>query len=215
MSLNRGDVLLEQGAAVRQLIFPSSAVLSGVAVFADGRSVEAMTIGLEGVAGAMGALIGAPAFLRTFAQVGGSAYAVPIARARALAAESQSFRDLLIRSVEAAAGQAEQGAACNALHEAPMRLAKWLLLTQDRTGRDEFELTQEYMAVMVGVQRTTINAVALALKREGLIRYSRGSVRVLNRAAVEARACECYKAIRERETIVFGANHPDAMSQAV
>ena len=92
--------------------------------------------------------------------------------------------------------QAEQGVACNVLHDAPARLARWLLMTQDRTGNRVLPLTQEYMSVMTGVQRTTISAVANHLRSAGLIRFSRGNVEILDRAGLEAAACECYQAVR-------------------
>ena len=113
---------------------------------------------------------------------------------------------LLLRHAEAASYQAERGVACNVLHEAPARLSRWLLMTQDRIGSQALPLTQDYMAIMTGVQRTTISVVANQLKLEKLIRYSRGTVEVLDRKALERRSCECYAAIREKFNALPGAS---------
>jgi hypothetical protein len=97
--------------------------------------------------------------------------------------------------VRATALQAEQGVACNVAHDVHGRLARWLLMTQDRTGLASFPLTQEYMAVMTGVQRSTVSIVAAGLKKAGIITYSRGDVTVLDRPALERQACECYAVV--------------------
>ncbi len=103
---------------------------------------------------------------------------------------------LLLRHAAAEVLQAEQSVACNALHEATARLARWLLMTSDRTGGAIFPLTQDYMAIMVGLQRSTVSLMASALKDEGLIGYTRGTVEIRDREGLETRACECYRVIR-------------------
>ena len=115
----------------------------------------------------------------------------------------------LLRYVLANNAQAEQSVACNAVHDVPARLARWLLMTQDRTGHRILPLTQEYLAVMVGVQRTTISVAATAFKDAGIIRYSRGQIEVTDRAKLEGRACECYRSIHEVFERLLKANPRD------
>ncbi len=194
--LHRGQSVLEVGDMVDHIYFPSSAVLSVVTTMEDGRAVETATIGRESTAPLVTALAGQPSRSRIFAQVGGGAIHLRSSVLRRHAAENPALMALLLRHAGASALQAEQGVACNALHAAPARLSRWLLMTQDRTGTSEMELTQDYMAVMTGVQRTTISAVANQLRDEGLIKFSRGRVTIINRPALEARACECYGVIR-------------------
>jgi CRP-like cAMP-binding protein len=197
VSIDRGQVVYEPNDLVGHLYFPSSAVLSVVTLMLNGEGVESSTVGHESAAPLLSALANRPAKSRIFAQIGGGAIKLPVAVLRARSTESPKLQNLLLRHARSITFQAEQGVACNVLHEAPMRLARWLLMTNDRTGTRQMPLTQEYMAIMTGVQRTTISAVASQLKNAGLIRYARGNVEILDRAGLEARACECYVAIRQ------------------
>lgn len=198
ISLRTGEGVHSAGQPIESVIFPSSAVLSAVTLMRDGSSVETATIGHEGAAGLLPALAGTTASNRVFAQIGGSAVRLPAADLRKAALESTALLDLLLRASQAGVAEAEQSVACNALHDAPSRLARWLLLTQDRTGGPVFPLTQDYMAIMVGVQRTTISAIASGLKAAGLIHYSRGVMEIRDRPGLEAAACECYSAVMAR-----------------
>ena len=196
ISLERGQILFEPGDPVEQVYFPSNAVLSIVTVMGDGRAVESSTVGHESATPLLWALSNVPSKSRIFAQIGGAAIRMPAAVLRTRAAEIPTLMTLLHRHAASLSFQAEQGVACNILHEAPARLARWLLMTQDRTGNRALPLTQEYMSVMTGVQRTTISAVANQLRSAGLIRFSRGNVEILDRTSLEAVACECYQAVR-------------------
>lgn len=197
ITLERGQVLFEPGQAVEQVYFPSSTVLSIITVMKNGTGVESSTVGHETAAPLLAALARQPAKGRIFAQIGGAAIKLSAAVLRARVLASPALFALLLRHAGAINFQAEQGVACNALHPAPTRLARWILMTQDRTGGRSLPLTQDYMAIMTGVQRTTISAVANQLRNEGLIQFSRGNLEVLDRPALEARACECYRAIRD------------------
>lgn len=205
ISLERGQVLFEPGEAVQQVYFPSSAVLSIATVMADGDAVESSTIGHESGSPLLWALAAQPSKARIFAQIGGSAVRAPAAVLRARAAESPALMNLLIRHAASLAFQSEQGVACNILHGAAPRLARWLLMTQDRTGSRTLPLTQEYLSVMTGVQRTTISALANQLRSAGLIRFSRGNIEILDRPGLEGAACECYRAIRDEFDGMRGA----------
>jgi CRP-like cAMP-binding protein len=196
ISLERNQVVFEPGDPVDFVFFPSTAVLSIITVMLDGRSVESSTVGHESAAPLLWALSGRASRGRIVAQIGGSATRLPAQVLFARAAESPSLNALLMRHAASTGFQSEQGVACNILHDAPSRLARWLLMTQDRTGHRVLGLTQEYMAVMTGVQRTTISAVANQLRSAGLIRFSRGNVEILDRPGLEAFACECYCAVR-------------------
>lgn len=178
----------------------------------NGQNVESSTIGPETATPLLAALAGQPVRARIFAQIGGGAIRIPASMLRAQALASPGLMTLLLRHAGAIGFQAEQGVACNVLHGAPQRLARWILMTQDRTGSRSLPLTQDYMAVMTGVQRTTISMVANQLRAAGLIRYSRGNLEVLDRAGLEAYACECYRAIRE-EFDGLGEDNPKAISR--
>jgi CRP-like cAMP-binding protein len=110
---------------------------------------------------------------------------------------SQPFMQLILRFAQSNASQADQSAACNALHNVTARLSRWLLMTDDRVGNDMVPLTQEYLAVMVGVQRTTVSAAAAELKASKLIRYVRGRIEIIDRPGLEHRACECYEVVHD------------------
>ena len=109
----------------------------------------------------------------------------------------------VVRHAQASLLQAAQSTACNTLHRAEQRLCRWLLLTQDRLGSDVVPLTQEHLAIMLGVQRTTVTATASQLQERGVIAYSRGKIRVLDREAMKRCACECYEAIQQGASIIL------------
>ena len=192
VSLARGDTLFDVGEHAAWVFFPGNAVLSIVTVMQDGRCVETSTIGCESGVGLLDATTDEPAGARTFVQVSGSAFRLPASVLRDRFAESPSLRTLVLKHVRANSLQAEQNVACNVLHAIQQRLAKWLLMTADRTGSDRFLLTQDYMAVMAGAQRSTISATASAMRDAGLIRYTRGEVMILDREGLVRCACECY-----------------------
>ncbi len=196
-SIERGEDLFAAGDEPLQVFFPSNCVLSVVTHMESGQNVESSTVGHETASPLLAALASQPVKSRIFAQIGGGAIRLPAAALRARAEASPALMTLLLRHAAAIGFQSEQGVACNVLHDAPQRLARWILMTQDRTGGRALPLTQDYMAVMTGVQRTTISAVASQLRAAGLIRYSRGTLEVLDRAGLERYACECYGAIRE------------------
>ena len=192
IELTTGEVLYQPGQRVETVYFPNSALISIVTAMQDGRSVEVSTAGFESVVGTVLALSGAPSHAQVFVQVPGKARKLAAARLREAAVSSPSLLRLLMRYVQQDIAFSEQSVACNALHGATARLARWLLVTQDRVDSTKIPLTQEYLAIMIGVQRTTATASALALKSAGLIRYMRGKIEILDRAGLEAAACECY-----------------------
>lgn len=204
VALGTGETIIQAGSTVATLYFPSSAVISEVIVLAEGRMLETDTVGFEGVVGLMAVLTDTPQLTRSFAQIGGSAIAVDARVLMDRAAGSRPLLTLLMRGLLLVHVQSQQSAACLAYHGLPRRLARWLLATADRTGSLSFPLTQEYMAVMAGTQRTSVNAAAADLKKRGLINYSRGNVTILDRPALEKEACECYRAVHEIEEEIEG-----------
>lgn len=195
--LERGQVLFEVGNPPTYVYFPGSAVLSVVTLMRDGRGVESSTIGSESGSPLLAALAAEPVQSQVFAQIAGAAVRMPSEVLRSAAAEHPRVMHLLLRHAGAISLQAEQGVACNVLHDAVSRLARWILMTQDRTGSQSLALTQEYMAIMTGVQRTTISVLANDLRNRGLVRFQRGQVEVIDRRGLEAVACECYTTIRQ------------------
>lgn len=194
-SLTAGQVLFEPGDDVDAVYFPGSACLSVVTIMRDGKAIETATVGRESAVGLLDVLTGESSHSRVFVQVAGGATRLPARAFRALIATSPSFLKLVLRHARANVLQAEQGVACNIAHEVHGRLARWLLMTQDRVDAPTFPLTQEYMSVMTGVQRSTVSVMAGALKKAGVISYSRGFVTILKRDALIASACECYEVV--------------------
>lgn len=203
-----GELLIEAGAQVSKLYFPSSAVISEVVPLTDGRTFETDSVGVEGVVGLAAAIMGAPQFTRSFAQIGGAAIAVNAGIVMDRAAVSEPFRALLMKGLMRLHIRSRMSAVCMAHHSLPRRLARWLLVTADRTGSATFPMTQDYMATMTGTQRTSVHASAFDLKTRGLLHYSRGQVTLLDRPALEAEACACYLAVQAIDADIDGAPFP-------
>jgi CRP-like cAMP-binding protein len=191
-----GQEMVEAGVPVRTVHFPENAVVSMVATMRDGTSVEVATIGVEGV-------VGLPAFLGTeslpmnvMAQVSGDAWRLDADVFRHELARGESLRDATNRYVQGLIVQIAQTVACNRLHPVGERTARWLLMTADRVGSEEFRLTQEFLATMLGVHRPSVTVAAGELQRQGCIRYHRGHVQITDRSALERSSCECYIVIR-------------------
>lgn len=210
ISLIQGETIFKVGDNVDYVIFPSSAVISVVTVMEDGRSAESHTIGRESGVGLANAAGAVPIQSRVFAQIGGGAMRLPAKALRQRLDESPSLASHLMRHIYAALLQSQQFTACNVLHSADQRLARWLLMTADRTGGNSFPLTQEYLAVMTGVQRTTISALANGFKERGLIRYSRGHLEILNAPGLAEASCECARVVRHQ----FGELEREAKANA-
>ena len=197
VTMGPAQVLFETGDSVDAVYFPGSACISVVVVMRDGKAVETSTVGRESVVALIDAMTGRPSRSRVFSQIGGSAMRLAASAFRARLAASPKLLSLSLLHARATALQAEQGVACNASHGVHGRLARWLLMTQDRVGADSFPLTQEYMAVMTGVQRSTVSLLAASLKKAGIINYARGNVTIVDRARLIDRACECYDTVGE------------------
>lgn len=182
---------------IEHVYFPINGVVSMLADVESGVMIEVATVGNEG-------MIGLPLFLgadmtpgRAFSQVPGDACRMTAADFRALIQEPSLFTRILHRYTQAMMIQISQGTACNRAHNNRQRCARWLLLTHDRVGKDEFQLTQEFLGQMLGVRRATVSEVAAQLQSEGIIEYNRGVIQVLDRARLEGASCLCYRVIRD------------------
>lgn len=204
VTLARNELLDEAGKPIVHVYLPVDCILSVLTVMTSGDVVESRTIGREGGYGLLQALGSPLSYERTIAQVSGRAWRAPLSALRDAAHARPSLREAIVRHAQASLIQAAQSTACNTLHRAEHRLCRWLLLTRDRLESDLLPLTQEHLAVMLGVQRTTVTAVASQLQERGVIAYSRGKIRVLDRTALERCSCECYGAIRRGQDMMLG-----------
>jgi CRP-like cAMP-binding protein len=197
ITLEQKAVLVERGAAVSELYFPLSGLLSIVVRVNDSAAVEVATAGNEGFVGAPAYLGAALSSTEVVVQIPGDALQVPL---DALPGEAGP---LLERYIAALMTQMSQSTACNYLHSVGQRLCRWLLATHDRVKGDELELTQEFLAQMLAVRRPTVSEVAGVLQEAGIIEYRRGRIRILDRARLEQGACECYGIVRAELDRVF------------
>lgn len=191
--LNRKDVVGERGAPAASVHFPCGSVLSVLAFMQSGAAVEVGTIGKEGFFG-LELLIGATTWTETtVCQVEGDSLAMSAAAFREATAGNTGLRRIAQRYLMAYLALVSQSVACNRLHNIEERFARWVLMTHDRVAGDEFFLTQEFIADMLGVHRPSVSLVAGAFQQAGFIRYSRGAMKILNRAGLEEASCECYE----------------------
>jgi CRP-like cAMP-binding protein len=197
-------VLFDQGGEIDALYFPHAGVVSLVVGLASGQWVEAAMIGRDGVVGAAAAVGSKRAINRAIVQLAGKASVLPGGVARAFADANRPFRDLLTRNEELVLAQSQQSGACNAVHQVEARLARWLLRCRDLVRRDDLELTQEFLAEMLAVRRSSVNEAAMALQDEGLISYRRGTIHLLNIEGLEETACECLERIRSVSDVLIG-----------
>jgi CRP-like cAMP-binding protein len=196
LDLKRNTLLDEAGHTIVDVYLPVDCILSIVTVMRDGSQVESRTIGRESGYGLLHALGSPVSYERMLVQVSGRAWTLPLERLRARAMASNSLTRCIVHHAQATIIQSAQSTACNSLHPAEQRLARWLLLTQDRLASDVLPLTQEHLSIMLGVQRTTVTAIASDMQSRGLISYARGKIRIDDRAALERTSCECYEAIQ-------------------
>ncbi|HEY0330063.1 MAG TPA: Crp/Fnr family transcriptional regulator [Rhodopseudomonas sp.] len=202
-SLQQGLVLLEPGDEFEQVYFPHNGMLSLLAVLRDGKAIETATVGREGVVGAMAGLGLYKSLVRVVVQMPTSLTKIPSSQFRKVATASEALRNLCIQYNEVLLSQARVTAACNALHLIEARFCRWLLQSADRAGGDTVNLTQEFLAEMLGVRRTSVTEVATKLQNAGLISYSRGVIKILNRPAVAKLSCECYETLLEQSSLLL------------
>ena len=199
-----GDVLCEPGKATRHVYFPVDAFISMVAPIDGKPALEVGMIGREGMLGAQLALGVAAVPLHAVVQGPGAAWCIGAAAFRTELKRSVALQRLLNRYLYVMMAQLAGSAACLRFHEIGPRLARWLLMSQDRAHAERFHVTHEFLAYMLGVRRVGITAAASAMQRSGLIEYRRGEMRVHDRAGLEATACACYRNDQQAYADVLG-----------
>jgi CRP-like cAMP-binding protein len=188
-------VLFEPGEVVDAVYFPLDGVISLVTPLEDGAIVEVATIGNEGLVG-VPTIPGGALAVRAISQVAGRCLTMSVEAFRDATTTNPAIAQLVQTYVLALFGQISQAAACNRLHTNEERLSRWLLMSHDRIGADEFIITQEFLAQMLGSRRATVTLSAGLLQKAGLIRYHRGHVEIIDRPGLENVSCECYRVIK-------------------
>ena len=204
VDLEKGRLLYDPGDSITTVYFPTEGVVSLLTLMESGEAIESATIGREGALGLQASIGPRESLSRAIIQVPGKALRVSATILQDLWRRSPSFRDLVDRHNEAVYGHAIQSVACNALHSVEARFCRWLLTCHDRISGDTVALTQEFLADMLGVQRTTVTAVARSLQEKGVIRYRRGVVDIIDRQGLQALTCECYGVIRKTYQRLLG-----------
>lgn len=178
---------------IKTVYFPWDGVCSITRAMADGRMVELETVGREGIVGYLAGFGEERARFDAMVQVPGEgAYTLAVEPFRAEMRRQEALYAAVCRYMAAAHSLVATSAACNALHDSVERCARWLLMAHDRMGKDTFDLSHEYLAMMVGVRRPTVTLAAGALQKAGLIRYRRGRMEIVDREGLEKVSCECY-----------------------
>jgi len=197
VTIDRGQTIHRAGRPIEHLYFVNRGFISVIKTMLDGRSVEVGGVGIEGVTGANSLLAVNSAALDAVVQIPGTALRIRHeAMKRAIAADD-ALKLMIVKHARLAFGHMAQQAACNRLHTMRERCCRWLLIAHDSSRSDQFLLIHEFLAQMLGVQRAGVSIVARQLKDAGLIDYTRGRVAILDRAGLEASACECYRTIRD------------------
>lgn len=198
------EVVFRRGEAIPYAYFPDNCVISLVTEMANGDTVEAMTVGNDGFVGMAVFNDVAASWLKAIGQISGEARRIATRDFLELMRASGALERLLHRYSQFVFETVSQSAACNRLHVIEQRAARWLLMSEDRVGRNQFDLTQEFLAEMLGVRRPGVTVAMGVLEKAGLIAHSRGSITVVDRAGLEKVACECYASIKGRQAELFG-----------
>ena len=198
--LNFGDVLYEPGEKMRHVYFPGDSLVSLLTLVDHRMALEVGMVGREGMVGLALALGAQASPVRALVQGSGNAMRMTSARFSREIRASPRLREGVHHYANALLAQVSQTAACNRFHVVVARLARWLLMTRDRVGSDEFRLTHEFLGHMLGVRRVGVTAAARTLQARKLIEYRRGKIRILDGKGLEAVACECYAVVNKSES---------------
>lgn len=196
--LEQKTVLHEAGDTTKTVYFPTSAVISLVVTLSSGEVTEAAMVGRDGAIGIAAALDGKIAFSRAIVQLAGDAIICDQGVFRGTALQSETLISAAMRHEQTLFAQAQQSTACMANHEIEARLCRWLLRARDLSGSDQLPFTQEFLAEMLGVRRTSVTTVARTLQEAGIIRYTRGKIEILDVPGLQEAACECYQTVKDQ-----------------
>ena len=194
--LEQHDTLFEMHETVERVCFPIDAAISLVVPLSTGEMIETAMVGRDGMVGGGAVLAGRVSLNRAVVQLKGRCHICEVNALRNVLPQCTTLHDLIARHEQALFAQAQQSAACNITHTIHSRLARWLLRARDLSGSDVLELTQEYMAEMLGVGRTTVSLTAHQLQEAGHIKYRRGKIKIVDVEGLKESACECYEAVR-------------------
>jgi CRP-like cAMP-binding protein len=197
LSLSHHCILHEPGRNLKYVYFPNSGLISLVVAMEDGKTVEAAVVGREGAAGLPSAVSLMRSPLREVVQIPGEAFRVNVAALRSILNSAPNLQMTLSRYAIVQGIQVAQTAACNRLHDLEQRLARWLLMAQDRVASASLFITHDFLATMLGTDRPSVSLAAGILQKKRTIAYTRGAVKILNRRKLENSACECYAVIRQ------------------
>jgi CRP-like cAMP-binding protein len=206
LSLKQQQILFEAGESIRYVYFPFNAIISLVVTLGTGEAIEAAMVGRDGIVGAAAALDGKVSLSRGIVQMPGEGASCDADALKELALKRPSMLSLLIRHEQTVYAQAQQSAACNAVHNIEARLARWMLRAQDLVGSADLPFTQEFLAEMLGVRRTSVSVAAHTLQQTGLIRYRRGNIKIIDRDGLLECACECYGTIKTHYRMLLGVS---------
>ena len=215
LQLPQGTALFRAEDIIPYVYFPHTGIISMIVGISSGQFVEAGMLGRNSVVGAGAALDGPDALNTAIAQVESTGVMIDTGVLKGLARESEALRMALVHQERSLTAQTQQVAACNALHELEERLSRWLLQSRDLLQSDILPLTQEFLAQMLGVQRSSVTLVARKLQEAGLIRYRRGHIHVLEVEGLQDSCCECYAAINLHFNKLVGWSPTDFKSQQV
>lgn len=204
VDLEHEKILFEAGSEVTDVYFPAGAVVSLVVSLSSGEIIEAAMVGKDGVVGAFAALGGNIPVNRGIVQLAGPAIMCKVSELKSAASQSQSFQSVLFRHEQAVYAQASQSAACMAAHHVEARLCRWLLRARDLADTDNLQFTQEFLAEMLGVDRTSVTLHARTLQQAGIIKYSRGRIQITDVEAMQEMVCECYGTVRSYYQALLG-----------
>jgi CRP-like cAMP-binding protein len=205
--LKQQQILFDIREAISKIYFPINAAVSLVVPLATGEVVEAAMVGRDGVVGAGASLNGRVAVNRAVVQIAGQTLVCNVEDLESIIETRHHVRTRISAHEQVLFAQAQQSAACNVTHDIESRLARWLLRAADLHGGDELALTQEYLAEMLGVRRTSVSVVANTLQQAGMIRYSRGHIKILSFDALRETACECYETVKlNYEALLHASN---------
>jgi CRP-like cAMP-binding protein len=192
LEFQQHKILFEAGNSVSAVYFPYDAIISLVVTLSTGELIEAAMVGRDGVIGAAAALDGKISLSRAVVQITGRGVSCDVDVLKHAARQSETLHSLLIRHEQVVYAQAQQSAACNAMHTIEERLARWLLRARDLSLSDRLPFTQEFLAEMLGVRRTSVSTVAHTLQQAGFLKYARGRIEIIDPRGLEESACECY-----------------------
>jgi CRP-like cAMP-binding protein len=202
--LEQQEVLVEAGHPMQSIYFPLDAIVSLVVGLSTGEIIEVAMVGRDGAVCVGAALDGRISLSRAIVQLEGEALVCDVGALKNIAAQSPAMVSVLMRHEQLAYSQAQQSAACMAAHDIEARLCRWLLRARDLVDTDTLHFTQEFLAEMLGVRRSSVSVVAHTLQQAGMIKYSRGRIQIVDIQALRDTVCECYGTVRSHYEMLLG-----------